>query len=472
MIVGEICNFVAYAFTEAILVTPLGALAVVVSAVGSSIFLKERLSFVGKIGCALTILGAVIIMLNAPEQASATTIQQVKHFAISKVFLPYCGIVLSIVAFLILWVAPRYGQTHVMVYISICSLIGGISVVCTQGFGASVVSAISGVPHQWDYWFLWVLFIFVVITLLFEIVYLNKALNIFNTSVVTPIYFTFFTTMTLVSSAVLFQGFNGTVVEIITVVMGFLCIVCGVILLQVSLAAQAKSDSAVLSAELDDMHDVLNTNIEDDALNPGAATIRGALSMRRLATRKTSTASLAQAMQRRQSRVASASSASGLPRHRSIFAARATDDAMDLQQTRMRSGRSMRLDDRVSMPPPMPRIASRSRSRSPTNVGYAYDLDRDCISPKHADVTTSPMPERHEQGKTRAYVAGGKPVNKAFSFARGRKGLEDEESVGLFEASPVKAVPSRSRSRSEEDTGRRGSLDAGYVYHEGYDNRF
>lgn len=30
MIIGEICNFVAYAFTDAILVTPLGALSVVV----------------------------------------------------------------------------------------------------------------------------------------------------------------------------------------------------------------------------------------------------------------------------------------------------------------------------------------------------------------------------------------------------------------------------------------------------------
>ncbi|CAB4414685.1 unnamed protein product [Rhizophagus irregularis] len=31
MIIGEICNFVAYAFTQAILVTPLGALSVVIS---------------------------------------------------------------------------------------------------------------------------------------------------------------------------------------------------------------------------------------------------------------------------------------------------------------------------------------------------------------------------------------------------------------------------------------------------------
>jgi magnesium transporter len=63
MIVGEVSNFAAYAFTDAILVTPLGALTVVVAyvfhhirandrAIGSGIFLKERLSFVGKVGIA------------------------------------------------------------------------------------------------------------------------------------------------------------------------------------------------------------------------------------------------------------------------------------------------------------------------------------------------------------------------------------------------------------------------------------
>jgi magnesium transporter len=69
MIIGEIANFAAYAFTDAILVTPLGALTVVVAyisesfvsnyrAIGSSIFLKERLSFVGKVG----ILSLVMII--------------------------------------------------------------------------------------------------------------------------------------------------------------------------------------------------------------------------------------------------------------------------------------------------------------------------------------------------------------------------------------------------------------------------
>ncbi|BFZ55608.1 hypothetical protein PYCC9005_002649 [Savitreella phatthalungensis] len=300
MIIGEICNFVAYAFTEAILVTPLGALSVVVSAIGSSIFLKERLSFIGKVGCFLCILGAVVIVLNAPEHTSVSTIQEMQKYAISKVFLPYVGIILVIAAVMIFYVGPRYGNKHMLVYITICSIVGGVSVVCTQGFGASVVSAIGGTPNQWNQWFLWVLLIFVVFTLLVEINYLNKALNIFNTSVVTPVYFTYFTTMTLISSVILFQGLNGTGVQIATVVMGFLTIVAGVVLLQVALAAQDKPDSQVMKSELDDIPEVLAMPTEDDTLEPGAASIRGTLSLRRLATRKTSQAGSIAVLKRRQ----------------------------------------------------------------------------------------------------------------------------------------------------------------------------
>ncbi|KAF9955428.1 hypothetical protein BGZ72_003737, partial [Mortierella alpina] len=82
MIVGEICNFIAYSFAPALIVTPLGALSVVVCAVLSSIVLKEKLSLQGKIGCALCIVGAVVIVLHAPAQAAVTDIDQFKHFVI------------------------------------------------------------------------------------------------------------------------------------------------------------------------------------------------------------------------------------------------------------------------------------------------------------------------------------------------------------------------------------------------------
>lgn len=39
---------------------------------------------------------------------------------------------------------------------------------------------------------------------------LQKALNIYNAALVTPTYYVFFTTATIVSSAILFRGFKGT----------------------------------------------------------------------------------------------------------------------------------------------------------------------------------------------------------------------------------------------------------------------
>jgi len=172
MIVGEICNFVAYAFTDAILVASLGALSVVISTVLSAIFLKERLSAVGIVGCFLCILGSIVIALNIPSSSSVTNIQQMQSFVVQPGILAYGGVVLVGCIFTALWVGPRYGNKTVLVYLSICSLIGGLSVVATQGLGAAILAQIGG-QNQFNQWFLYVLFVFVVITLVTEIIYLN-----------------------------------------------------------------------------------------------------------------------------------------------------------------------------------------------------------------------------------------------------------------------------------------------------------
>lgn len=172
MIIGEICNFVAYAFVDAILVTPLGALSVVITTILSAIFLKERLSFVGKVGCFMCIIGSVVIVMNAPSQSSAATIQEMKHFVVAPGFLTYAGLVILGCTFLAFWAAPRYGKKSMLVYLSICSFIGGLSVVATQGLGAAVVAQAGG-KAQFNQWFLYVLLVFVVTTLVTEIIFLN-----------------------------------------------------------------------------------------------------------------------------------------------------------------------------------------------------------------------------------------------------------------------------------------------------------
>ena len=157
---------------DAILVTPLGALSVVVTTILSATFLKERLSFVGKVGCFMCIIGSIVIVMNAPAHSSVASIEDMQHYIISPGFLTYAGVIIvgcTVVAF---WVGPRYGKKSMLVYLTVCSLIGGLSVVATQGLGAAVVKQAEGVP-QFNQWFLYVLLVFVVATLLTEIIYLN-----------------------------------------------------------------------------------------------------------------------------------------------------------------------------------------------------------------------------------------------------------------------------------------------------------
>ncbi|PYI26385.1 DUF803-domain-containing protein [Aspergillus indologenus CBS 114.80] len=282
MIVGEICNFVAYAFVDAILVTPLGALTVVVCTILSAIFLKERLSFVGKVGCFCCILGSVVIPLNAPEQSSVSDIQEMKHYVITPGFLSYAGVIIVGCTFVALYLGPRYGKKSMFVYLSICSLIGGLSVVATQGLGSAILAQING-ESQFKEWFLYVLLVFVVATLLTEIIYLNKALNIFNAALVTPTYYVFFTSATIVTSAVLFQGFHGSVKDIVTVVLGFLQICAGVVLLQLSKSAKDVPDAAVFKGDLDQVREVATQ--EEHEFEPKADSIRGAAAIiRRIST--------------------------------------------------------------------------------------------------------------------------------------------------------------------------------------------
>ncbi|KAH8118979.1 DUF803-domain-containing protein [Phellopilus nigrolimitatus] len=233
MICGELCNFGAYAFVEAIVVTPLGALSVVISAILSHLILKEKLTIFGWIGCTQCILGAIIIALNGPEEQSVSTIDAFKDLFLAPWFLAYGGVCIAVALTIVFFVAPKYGTKSMIWYILVCSLIGGISVSCTQGLGACILTSIRG-ENQFKNWFIYFLMFFVVCTLLTEIYYLNVALALFNTAMVTPTYYVLFTFFTLVTSVILYQGLKAAASTIVTIALAFLVICSGIFILQMS----------------------------------------------------------------------------------------------------------------------------------------------------------------------------------------------------------------------------------------------
>jgi len=82
MVIGEVCNFSAYAFAPAILVTPLGALSVLIGAVLGSYFLDEKLGILGRVGCATCLIGSVVIVLHAPPDEEVRNVGQLLFFAL------------------------------------------------------------------------------------------------------------------------------------------------------------------------------------------------------------------------------------------------------------------------------------------------------------------------------------------------------------------------------------------------------
>ncbi|KAJ3107845.1 hypothetical protein HDU97_003193 [Phlyctochytrium planicorne] len=216
---GEVANFGAYAFTAAILVTPLGALSVVISAILSSIFLKERLNFAGKVGCFSCVIGSIIIVINAPASSTTQTVEEFFQHVLAPAYLE-----------------KRYAHKTPMIYILIASLIGPYLALSTQGFGTSMIYALrhwsDPQRNQFLKWPMYPLFLFMVVAIITQIHYLNRAYSLYNTAVVTPIFYVTFTTATLVASAVLYRGFPvGSLVAGLSIVMGFLVIVGGVALL-------------------------------------------------------------------------------------------------------------------------------------------------------------------------------------------------------------------------------------------------
>ncbi|KAG0469418.1 hypothetical protein HPP92_016118 [Vanilla planifolia] len=231
MIVGEVANFAAYAFAPAILVTPLGALSIIISAVLAHVILREKLHIFGVLGCALCVVGSTTIVLHAPQERMIESVKEVWNLATEPAFLAYAAIILAAVFVLIFFFVPKYGHTHIMVYIGVCSLVGSLSVMGVKALGIALKLTFSGM-NQLVYPETGTFTILVAICVITQMNYLNKALDTFNTAVVSPIYYVMFTSFTILASVIMFKDWDGQdLTQIVTEMCGFVTILSGTFLL-------------------------------------------------------------------------------------------------------------------------------------------------------------------------------------------------------------------------------------------------
>lgn len=231
MIVGEFANFIAYIYAPAVLVTPLGALSIIVSAVLAHFLLGEKLQKLGVIGCILCVVGSTIIVLHAPGEHGISSVDEIWDLATRPAFLFYTVASISIALILALYCEPRYGQTNVMVYIGICSLIGSLTVMSIKAVGIAIKLTLEG-SNQAAHLQSWIFVIVSILCIVSQLNYLNKALDTFNTAVVSPIYYAMFTSLTIVASAIMFKDWSGqSASNIVSVLCGFLTVLSGTLVL-------------------------------------------------------------------------------------------------------------------------------------------------------------------------------------------------------------------------------------------------
>ncbi|XP_038652115.1 magnesium transporter NIPA2-like [Scyliorhinus canicula] len=269
--IGEAMNFAAYAFAPATVVTPLGALSVLVSAVLSSYLLQERLNLLGKMGCLLCILGSTVMVIHAPQEEEVKTLEEMALKLKEPGFLVFASLLLIAVLLLIFYTAPRHGSTNILVYIAICSLIGAFSVSSVKGIDIAIRGCFAKLP-VYKHPLTWILIFSLLASIITQINYLNKSLDVFNTSVVYPIYYVFFTTVVITTSVILFkEWYSMSVIDIVGTIVGFGTIILGVFMLHVfkDLNFSLKSLPTILRAQegvcvnpmmkLDDKHILIDS---------------------------------------------------------------------------------------------------------------------------------------------------------------------------------------------------------------------
>jgi len=196
--------------------------------------LAEKLNVFGWLGCLLCIVGSISVVLNAPEERSVSSVKELWVMAMQPGFVVYATFVVAVSCVLAVYVAPTHGSTQILVPIGICSLIGSLSVMSCKALGIAIKLTFEG-NNQLMNAETWMCAVVVLACVVTQMNYLNRALDVFNTAVVTPIYYVMFTTLTLTASSIMFKDYaRQSAREVAGQLCGFVTILAGVFVLHVT----------------------------------------------------------------------------------------------------------------------------------------------------------------------------------------------------------------------------------------------
>jgi drug/metabolite transporter (DMT)-like permease len=125
MILGELGNFAAYGFAPAVLVAPLGTVALISNIVIAPIFLGENIRKEDIAGILLSIFGTCIILAVSSSTSEPTlSVDDIVQALSQPLFLIYFGTSMAALGVLLRYSDTKYGKQFIMIDLLIASIIG------------------------------------------------------------------------------------------------------------------------------------------------------------------------------------------------------------------------------------------------------------------------------------------------------------------------------------------------------------
>lgn len=223
MTIGETGNFVAYGFAPASVVSPLGVFSLVSNCIVAPVFFHEKVRKRNFVGVAVAIVGILFITLSvegipgvqkpsgpigtmeAPYDAYQSIMRAItqKSFKIYSIIM--IGLALTILAFVDTSGPQAHKLKSLFANIFLVAIFGAYTALATKGLSGLLSFTFA---KALSYYITYILIAVITVTAVCQIIFLNRALQNFDATVVVPTHFVMFTISVITGSAVVFHDFE------------------------------------------------------------------------------------------------------------------------------------------------------------------------------------------------------------------------------------------------------------------------
>lgn len=205
MNIGEMGNFISYAWAPASVVAPLGTFALMANCIFAPLLLGERFRKRDLLGILIAIVGAVTVVVASNASETRLDPDTLLKAISQTAFIVYSCVYVVGAMILATLSHGEVGKQWVFIDVGLCALFGGFTVLSTKAI--STLLTMEWIA-MFTNWITYPVLAVLITTGVGQIKYLNRALMRFDSKVVIPVQFVLFTLSAIIGSAILYGDFK------------------------------------------------------------------------------------------------------------------------------------------------------------------------------------------------------------------------------------------------------------------------